>query len=135
MNTAHRHSIVRSIDIACIPLAVITGPAAIPALMTALLIASFGWTIWDVRSETIPQQFLPTRFRGRVTGTMLFLTGSSLALGALTGAGLVAATSITTTLILGALGTLLAASWLIAVKIWTIRRSPDSPDIPPTTSS
>lgn len=122
-------NIVRSIGIACIPLAVITGPAAIPALMTALLVASFGWTIWDVHSETIQQQLLPNRFRGRVTGSVLFLTGSSLALGALTGAGLVAATSITTTLILGALGTLLASSWLIAVKIWTIRRSPDSPDI------
>jgi MFS family permease len=51
-------NIARSIGIASIPLAVIAGPAAIPVFMTALLVASFGWTIWDVHSETVQQQLL-----------------------------------------------------------------------------
>ena len=124
-------NVLRSVGMLMQPLAVMLGPLAIPALMTALLINSFGWTLWDVHRETTQQQLLPDALRGRVNGSVLFLSGSALTFGFAAGAGIVALFGVVPTLAIGGTGTLLASAWLFAARTWTIREAPTSPDHTP----
>jgi MFS family permease len=117
-------NILRSLGMVMIPLAVFLGPMAVPALMLGRLVNSFGWTLWDIHHETLQQQLLPDRIRGRVNGSVMFLGGSALTFGSAAGAGLVVLFDVLPTLIIGGVGTLLAAGWLLAIKLWTVRESP-----------
>jgi MFS family permease len=114
-------SALRSIGMALLPVAIVCGPLAIPALMAARLVNAFGWTLWDVHRETVQQQLTPDRYRGRANSSVLFLSGAALTVGSAMGAGLVALTGIPATLTICGVGTLFATGWLLAPRLWTMR--------------
>ncbi|HEX3813555.1 MAG TPA: MFS transporter [Mycobacteriales bacterium] len=116
-------SILRSAGMALLPLAVVLGPFAIPMLMLARLVNSFGWTLWDVHRETMQQQLLSDRYRGRANGSVLFLSGAALAVGSAAGAGVVALTGVVPTLVIGCVGTMLAVGWLLTARLSTLRQA------------
>jgi hypothetical protein len=99
-----------------LPLAAVLGAFAVPALMLARLVNSFGWTVWEVHRETIQQRLVRDAFRGRVNGSVLFLGGTALALGALAGAGIVALVGVLPTLVICCVGTLLGTAWLLTAR-------------------
>lgn len=123
-------SLLRGLGMALLPLAVLLGPLAIGALMLARLVNSFGWTLWDVHSETVKQHLLPDRVRGRVNGSTFFLSGIGLTFGAAAGALLVGLVGVIGALLVGCLGTLIATAWLLPIKVWRLAEVPEVTEDP-----
>lgn len=96
-----------------------TGPglSTVIGLMVARALNSFGWSLWEVHRETTQQRLITDSMRGRVTGSVLFLSGTMLALGSASGALIVSLTGIVPTLIVGGIGTLLAIPWLLRPQL------------------
>jgi MFS family permease len=92
-----------------------TGPdiGTIAVLMATRAINSYGWSVWDVNRETTQQAAITDDMRGRVNGSVLFLSGAMLAAGSAAGAAIVTLLGIIGTLIIGGAGTLLAVVWIL----------------------
>ncbi|MFC7620035.1 MFS transporter [Microlunatus sp. GCM10028923] len=88
------------------------GLGAIIGLMAARAVNSFGWTLWEIHHETTQQRLITDEVRGRVSGSVLFLSGTMLALGSATGALVVSQLGLVPTLLVGGIGTLLAIAWI-----------------------
>lgn len=110
-------SALRSAGMAMLPICIVAGPLAIPVVIASRFVNAFGWTLWDVHQETTKQRLLSDTFRGRANGSVLFLSGTALALGSAAGAGLVTLFGVEWTLLSSSLGTLTAAAWLLPTGI------------------
>ncbi len=89
------------------------GLGVIIALMAARAVNSFGWSLWEVHKETTQQQLVSDSMRGRVNGSVLFLSGAMLALGSAAGAAVVSLIDLVPTLLIGGAGTMLAIGWVL----------------------
>ncbi|MBO0885214.1 MAG: hypothetical protein J2P17_33775, partial [Mycobacterium sp.] len=69
---------LRSVGMVLTPLVALlaTGPGAgtITGLMAARVINAYGWSVWDVNRETMQQSVISDQMRGRVTGSVLFMS-------------------------------------------------------------
>lgn len=120
-------SMLRSIGLAMIPLAAISGPVAVPMLITSRFINALGWTIWQVHQETTQQLVTPDDLRGRVTGSSLFLVRSLEGGGGFAAAILAARMGVVPILAIGALGALASIVWLVVSPIVRLRTQPTPP--------
>lgn len=108
---------LRSVGMVLTPLVALfaTGPSlgTIAALMAARAVNAYGWSVWDVNRETTQQSAVTDAMRGRVTGSVLFMSGAMLAAGSAAGAAIVSLLGVLGTLIIGGAGTLLAIAWVL----------------------
>lgn len=105
-------SLLRGAGLALVPLTAVSGILAIPVLIAARIVNSFGWTLWDVHRETTQQRLISDEFRARTNSAIIFTGGVSLTLGNALGAGIVAVTGVLPTIVIGGVGALLATAWL-----------------------
>jgi MFS family permease len=107
-------SLLRGGGLALLPITAVSGIFAIPVLMIARIINSFGWTLWDVHRETTQQRLISEEYRARTNSAIIFTGGAALTLGNALGAGIVAVAGVLPTIVIGGCGALLATAWLCA---------------------
>jgi MFS family permease len=105
-------SLMRGTGLALVPLCAVSGVFAIPVLIFARVVNSFGWTLWDVHRETTQQRLISEEYRARTNSAIIFTGGAALTLGNALGAAIVAATGVLPTIVIGGFGALLATAWL-----------------------
>lgn len=114
-------TVLRSLGIVLTPVVALfaTGPGigTIAALMVVRAVNSYGWSVWDVNRETTQQAAISDDMRGRVNGSVLFMSGAMLAAGSAAGAAIVGLVGLVGTLIIGGAGTLLAVAWVLQPKV------------------
>ena len=98
--------------------------AAVPLLVAAWVLIEFGDLIYDVNEISLRQAITPDHLLGRVNGTMRFLTWGTIPIGSLLGGALGEWLGVQPTLLIGALGTLLALPWIVASPVWSLREAP-----------
>lgn len=107
-------SALRGGGLALVPLIAVSGVFALPVLIAARIVNSFGWTLWDVHRETTQQRLISDEFRARTNSAIVFTGGVALTLGNAIGAGIVAIAGVLPTIVIGGCGALLATAWLCA---------------------
>jgi MFS family permease len=82
--------------------------AAVPLLVVALFVTSFGSTAYNINQVSLRQAITPARLHGRMNATMRFMVWGTLPVGSLLGGALGGAIGLRPTLWVGALGGLLS---------------------------
>jgi MFS family permease len=82
--------------------------AAIPVLIVAQFVLSFGSTAYNINQVSLRQAITPARLHGRMNATMRFMVWGTLPLGSLIGGALGGTIGLRPTLWVGALGGLLS---------------------------
>lgn len=116
--------VVAACGIACIPAA--SGRATLPLLVLAQFVVAGGSVIYNVNQVSLRQAITPDALLGRMNATMRFLIWGALPLGALLGGALGGAIGLRATLVVGALGQLLASLWVICSPVRRSRAQPDT---------
>lgn len=109
-------SVLRASGIALVPMATLAGDLALALLIGARLVNASGWTLWEVHQETVQQQAVPDRLRGRVNASTLVVVQGADAIGALVGAGLAATVGVVPTLVGGGIVAVLGTGWLFTAR-------------------
>jgi len=109
---------------------IVSGSRIVVVLM--LIVAQFsfglGLTIFNVNQASLRQAVVPLHLQGRASATSRFLASALAPLGALLGGVLGETIGSRETLILAALGELLAAAWIWRSPLRTMRYLPPAPD-------
>ncbi len=118
----------------CIPLAgVAAGRSALAALLTLglgeVLVRSSDW-LFAVNFASLRQAVTPDRLQGRVNATVRVFTSGAVPIGAFVGGMLGEALGLPTTVLVGALGVLLAFLWVALSPARSLRSLPE-PAPPP----
>jgi MFS family permease len=107
-----------------LPLAGEVPTATVPLLMVAYAILLGGGTIYNVSQVSLRQAITPDHLQGRMNATMRFIVWGTMPIGALLGGALGEAIGLRTTLIVAALGALLAPLWVLLSPVRTLHRPP-----------
>lgn len=105
-------SLTRGCGLAAVPLALLLGPLVLPCLMGARFVNAAAWSTYEVHQTTRQQLATPDDLRGRVTGSLLFITRSTESLGSFTGAVLASSLSAEAILLIAGAGAVLATPLL-----------------------
>lgn len=108
-----------------VPLAAGSKLVVVPLLVGAQFLFGVGLTVFNVNQVSLRQAVVPDGLQGRATATVRVLATGLIPLGALLGGLLGETIGLRPTLILAALGELLAAVWLWRSPVRTLR------DLPP----
>jgi len=100
----------------------------VPLLVVAQFLFGLGLTVFNVHQTGLRQALVPDRLRGRATATSRVLVTGLIPLGALLGGLLGEVIGLRATLVVAALGELLAAFWIWNSPLRTMRVLPDSVD-------
>jgi MFS family permease len=109
-----------------IPLAPQDAHAAVPFIVVAELIASFGVVVYNVTQVSMRQAITPERLQGRMNSVIRFIVWGVMPLGLLVGGGLATAFDLRTAIWIGAIGNALA--WL-PVTIGPVRTLREVPHV------
>ena len=93
-------------------------------LMTAQFTFGLGLVIFNTGQVSLRQAITPDRLQGRMNATMSFIAWGVVPLGGLLGGGLGEMIGLRSTLLLAALGELLAALWLFCSPVRSLREQP-----------
>ena len=93
-------------------------------LMAAQFFFGLGLTIFNIGQVSVRQAVTPDHLQGRMNATMSFIAAGSVPLGGLLGGGLGEMIGLRPTLVLAALGEMLAVLWLILSPIRSLREQP-----------
>ena len=93
-------------------------------LMAAQFFFGLGLTIFNIGQVSVRQAITPDHLQGRMNATMSFIAAGSVPLGGLLGGGLGEMIGLRPTLVLAALGEMLAVLWLILSPIRSLREQP-----------
>ncbi len=93
-------------------------------LMAAQFFFGLGLTIFNIGQVSVRQAVTPDHLQGRMNATLSFIAAGSVPLGGLLGGGLGEMIGLRSTLVLAALGEMLAALWLILSPIRSLREQP-----------
>ena len=104
-----------------VPLAVLFPDGALPLVVAAEFLQWVMVLIFSVNSVSLRQAITPDRLLGRVNGTMRFIVWGSRPIGSLLGGYLGSRIGLPATLIVGALGMLIAFVPLLASPIPQLR--------------
>jgi MFS family permease len=116
-----------------IPLA--QGPAAVVvALLTVAHFLMGLSVVYNITQVSLRQAIIPDRLQGRMNATMRFLVWGTLPMGSLIGGVLGETIGLRPTLVVGALGSLLASVWLLFSPLRHLRDHP-VPATDPTASN
>lgn len=96
----------------------------VPLLVTAQFLFGIGLTIFNVNQASLRQAIVPMTLQGRASATALFLASAFVPAGALVGGVLGEAIGLRETLVVAALGELLAALWIWYSPLRTLQYLP-----------
>lgn len=107
-----------------IPLA--SGPlfAVVAVLIAARAVLGFGSTLYNVNQVSLRQAITPDRLQGRMNASVRFMTWGVMPLGSLAGGALGTVLGLRATLLIAALGGLLAVLWLWFSPVRTLKEQP-----------
>jgi predicted MFS family arabinose efflux permease len=97
-------------------------------LAAAEFLATLGVTTFQIQQVSLRQAVTPHHLQGRVNATMRLLIDGGAPLGALLGGALGEAVGLRMTLVLGAVGMLLAVPWIVMSPLRSLRELPESAD-------
>lgn len=107
-----------------VPLARGSRLVVVPLLVVAELLFGLGLTIVNVNQVSVRQALVPGTAQGRASATVRVISSGPIPLGALLGGLLGGLIGLRATLVVAALGELLAASWILASPLRTLRALP-----------
>ncbi|HET9014019.1 MAG TPA: MFS transporter [Thermomicrobiaceae bacterium] len=107
-----------------VPLAHGPAPVAVPTVVAAELLFGLGLTVVNVNQASVRQALVPGSAQGRASATVRVVTSAAVPLGALLGGGLGGVLGLRPTLVVAALGELLAAGWVLASPLRALRTLP-----------
>jgi len=93
-------------------------------LMAAQFFFGLGLTIFNIGQVSVRQAVTPDHLQGRMNATLSFIAAGSVPLGGLLGGALGEMIGLRPTLVLAALGEMLAVFWLILSPIRSLREQP-----------
>lgn len=107
------------------------GPPAvlIPTLAVAAFLTGFGQPFYNINQVSLRQAIVPQHLQGRIGATLQFLGGAAAPLGALLGGFLGQALGVRLTLVIGAVGMLLACLWPLCSPVRTLREAPEPGEV------
>jgi len=105
----------------CAPLAMALRPAALPLVFVGQVLSGVGLTLSGSNQSSLRQALTPERARGRVNACFSFLTTGVRPFGALLGGVLGGAIGLPATLLVGALGMLIAGLWILRSAAGAVR--------------
>ena len=94
------------------------------ALATAQFFFGLGFVIFNTGQVSLRQAITPDRLQGRMNATLSFIAGAAVPLGGLLGGVLGETVGLRPTLLLAALGEILAALWLLFSPVRSLREQP-----------
>ena len=94
------------------------------ALATAQFFFGLGFVIFNTGQVSLRQAITPDRLQGRMNATLSFIAGAAVPLGGLLGGVLGETIGLRPTLLLAALGEILAALWLLFSPVRSLREQP-----------
>ncbi|MEX2645429.1 MAG: MFS transporter, partial [Gaiellaceae bacterium] len=108
-------------------LAVPLAPAdhAVPLIVGALVVASFGGVVYNVVGISLFQAITPDRLLGRMNASRRFVVWGVIPLGSLVSGGLAAWIGLRPTLLVGAVGSAIAFLPLLFSPVWALRDVPE----------
>lgn len=104
--------------------------AALPLLLAAELVQSCVGTIYGITRSSLTQAVTPDQLRGRVNASARFIGLGVTAAGSLLGGILGEALGVSATIVVTAVGGLLAFLWLLVAPIRTLRELPPAAERP-----
>ncbi len=107
-----------------IPIALATRELAVPLLVLAGLLTSFGNPVYNINQVSLRQAITAQRLQGRMNATMRFLVWGTMPLGGLAGGALGEALGLRGALTVAALGGLLAFLWVLFSPVRSLRQIP-----------
>jgi MFS family permease len=108
-----------------VPLAPQDANRAIPFIVAASLIVSFGIVLYNVTQLSMRQAITPERLQGRMNSTIRFIVWGVMPLGQLTGGALATAFDLRTAIWVGAIGCAFAWLPLVIGPVKSLREVPD----------
>ena len=106
----------------------LSGSVAIMVRILVLIVAQFffglGLTVFNIGQVSVRQSVTPDHLQGRMNATMSFIAAGSVPLGGLLGGGLGEMIGLRPTLVLAALGEMLAVLWLIFSPMRSLHGQP-----------
>jgi predicted MFS family arabinose efflux permease len=97
-------------------------------LMSVFFVWGSGVAVSNVLVVSLRQTVTPDAMLGRMNASYRFFTYGAIPVGALLGGGLAGLLGLRTTLLVGALGLLLAPAWLVFSPVLRLRALPAGPD-------
>lgn len=107
-----------------IPLAGGPRPLAVALVGLGYLVLGFTSPVYSVNAVSLRQVVTPPELLGRMNATMRLVVGGTMPIGALIGGLLGMALGLRPTLLLGALGSVLASLWLYFSPVWRLQSLP-----------
>jgi MFS family permease len=111
-----------------IPLAGGPRPALVGLLILSFFIGGAGTTIANIQVVSLRQAITPAAMRGRMNASYRFVSWGTVPVGALLGGWLGGVIGLRSTLLVGALGILASALWIVFSPIRTLRTIPEVPE-------
>ena len=106
----------------------VDGSVVVVVVVIVLMVAQFffglGFVIFNTGQVSLRQAITPDRLQGRMNATMSFIAGAVVPLGGLLGGGLGETIGLRPTLLLAALGEILAVFWLLLSPMRSLREQP-----------
>jgi MFS family permease len=96
------------------------GAATVPALIGAQVLLILGVPIYNINQLSLRQAITPADVRGRVNATNRFLVWGTMPVGSLLGGLLGQVIGVEQTIVIGAVGMLLAGLWIAASRVRTL---------------
>jgi MFS family permease len=98
---------------------------AVPIVLTAMTLISFGVVLFNVTGLSLFQALTPQRILGRMNASRRWLVWGTIPLGNLAGGVLASTIGLRPTITVGAVGASLCCAFLLARPVRTIRRLPE----------
>lgn len=117
-------SVIASIPFALVAFSPERHAIAIPWLIASFAVAGYGWTIGGIMITSVRQAYTPRAFLARVNATYRFLGYGLVSVGVFAGGVLGEATSLRTTLLVGAIGSMTAIVWSTLSPLRGLRKMP-----------
>jgi MFS family permease len=114
-----------------IPLAPQDAHAAVPFIVVAELVVSFGVVVYNVTQVSMRQAITPERLQGRMNSVIRFIVWGVMPLGTLIGGALATSFDLRTAIWIGAIGNALAWLPVTIGPVRTLREVPHAPDETP----
>ncbi len=104
---------------------------ALPSLIAAMVLGGFASVVYNITQVSLRQAITPERMQGRMNAVMRFLVWGTIPLGSLVGGALASTIGLRATLLVGALGGLLAIVPIALSPIPALREFPEPEELPP----
>lgn len=113
------------------PLVETSAGIGIPLIVIGFCLLTAGGTIYNINQVSLRQTITPHRLLGRMNASMRFIVYGTIPIGSLVGGILGGSVGLRTTLVIGALGSLLAPLWIYFSPVRQLREQPPPVDDEP----